>query len=180
MKLRHSIGSAPWRTSLALLATFGACNHQDRGEGEGTLCAFPLDYISAEPVTQVDEGFVSGMDFIQIVADAPMVFHVTFPTDPCVENEAGSCEVTLEGDVLRVRSRASWDQESCEYDNDNSDVAVRCTTPELTAGDYTLAFGDATFDLRVPSMLCTNCFPQGIVVCADGECDYPDEQDCGP
>lgn len=67
----------------------------------------------------------------------------------CVDDLVQSCEVSVEGQVLRVQANFSWAERSGECVLICAPIKAVCTTPPLAAGQYTVALGTRTTTLTV-------------------------------
>jgi hypothetical protein len=67
----------------------------------------------------------------------------------CVDDLVQSCEVSVEAQVLRVQASFSWSERRGECVLICAPIKAVCTTPPLSAGQYTVALGTRTTTLTV-------------------------------
>lgn len=138
---------------LALVSTLAACGGDDpievvlgEASGQVQLCAFDsadasgfFPFQSAEPQT-----FAAGAPIVLQVAGA------TCLSSSCTSDIVATCNVTVEGQRLRVEASFSWTEDpDGPCTDDCRSVVATCTTPALAAGDYTVALGTRTATLTV-------------------------------
>lgn len=89
---------------------------------------------------------------VPLEADASVVFQLFYDTGhDCVSDEHGSCEVTLKGNELTIDAEMSWLARD-DWCNDGTYCQwVRCETPPLAAGGYTVRAGSRNYSFSVPS-----------------------------
>ena len=151
------------RMALGLIALVGlvGCSSVDGVDytlvvavDEGTLCTF-----SGEPLLPGTPA--AGSDLLTFEEGSQL--HVTVSLDDCLSNSCdvnrkASCQVTRDGNTLRVTSELSYEafhEDMCTLDCGR--LVARCESAPLSAGHYEIAFGDDQYGLSVPSTVSAAC-----------------------
>jgi hypothetical protein len=133
---------APALLPLALAAC-GATYAFDQTSDRLALCALSPGESSQYPLDRLEPQTYAALE--------PLELHVVAAgcEAACVDDLVQSCEVSVEGQVLRVRASFSWSERSGDCVLICAPIKAVCTTPPLPAGQYTVALGTRTTTLTV-------------------------------
>lgn len=143
------------RLRSLLFLTLAGCAQDDRIELEdvGRACIVPAD--AAYQLEQLPElSFDYGSD--PLVLDAV----IDECALSCAEDLDMGCDVTLEGDVLRIDVYASYVAPRDQCDASCRVLRVSCDVPELSPGTYSVQMGATNTTLVVPSSASAVCVEQ--------------------
>jgi hypothetical protein len=133
--------SCPTLALLLLVSGCGFGGELHSFEDEGRLCL------------GVDESFGS----LPIEADQPFFVSVFSPgcfSSSCSTLESATCQVTLDGQDLRISSFIEVRDTSARAGactDDCHSYTARCEAPALPEGEFTVRLGDESLPLTVPT-----------------------------
>jgi hypothetical protein len=81
----------------------------------------------------------------------PVITVGSFGCSTCDRDQQAWCEVTRDGDVLRVATLSSWIEWDGACSREVCGLRTSCDVPALDAGTYTLVLGSASTTVAVPS-----------------------------
>jgi hypothetical protein len=148
---------------LSLLAAGCDLGETHRFANEGRVCVFPGGSPAASSVLPAQEP-------LSYAADAPLEVTVTLPnclSGSCTEDRRAECTAKLEGNVIQVRSTASYSDtgsgllpRSCT--DDCRLLSARCSTGALPAGTYEIKHGATSMMVTLPSRVPPPCAGRGL------------------
>ena len=128
---------------LAFLLLATSCSTDERRKNQGAVC------VLSDEGQQWDQPQVFS-------AGAPL--RLKYILDDCLSSSCdtdreASCDVVLEGDLIRVETRAKWTAQTgiAACTSDCGLLTASCTTPPLPEGTYTVRSGDQETVVTVPS-----------------------------
>jgi hypothetical protein len=127
--------------SLPLVAC-GASYSVDQASDSLALCAFAPNGGERWPTVPLEPQTYAALE--------PLELHVVAGRcGVCADELVKGCEVSVEGQVLRVQARFAWTERNGDCPAICWPLKTVCTTPPLPVGTYTVALGTRTTTLTV-------------------------------